>query len=869
MFQRIIGWFTAQKDTQDFNIDELLKKVKSYEKSIESYKKSINGNKEKISTLEGTVSKLTEEKHELELRNKAEVDMLTQQVLEEGDRHVQKQQKIKNAFYKLIDEHCKKYNIRSPFDNTPPKAPIIQSEFFSFSKAKQTRFLERLAKLKIVPNEEQEAMLFSENPATCVRAGAGSGKSTILAARVSLFRLVEGIPLSKITVTTFTRASRQDFIDKLINNLDKLSLGRVKIDQKAARNVVRTFHSIAYGMNKRFGDGRKVIIGDWTPVFETEGGEELDIEDFNVLTEKEKKKKYNRDKSIRAMSDIMITTYKDIYTNNPEFKYLIDILFNFSIKQAHFNPKKIPKKVSYNASRLVEDSISALLLNDWLESSHNRYASLLERYPPTDEYFEDDGDTHVFLHHHLYLPKQNVRVFLSPCLSSYQGKNDIPEYLGTRYSLSSWLLFRKLWVYFKASNNFIWVDSAASLQRLLEREDTYGVTIPPPLFAHSCVGEFFKTPEDKGFTPIYDQFKGLAEFIYSLGESICNLNLGEQTHKRHFNDVPRADMYFLRAAIIFNQALEECLVEENLITFEQIFHQFKDEEHKGLNSAAVDDLSWCEHLLIDEFQDISPNIIKFLNNIKRVYTKKAEVGSIMFVGDGSQSIYVWRGSSYQYIQTPDEYFPIPGKFSKLPLRSNYRSAKPVIDLAELPLRKIGAEGSIIPARGDLDEMESRLLITKPINKNGKDQIDYDALADHLEEEVNRVDATEDKPVYVLYRAHSQAKESGSKKWDTLFNDLLESGRIRDFTIHTSKGLEARSVFIIGDIAPGDWNPLKDALYSWCDVGVTYEEAQYHEACCMCYVAITRAENNVYWYLNNVSDKGLGIEYLSAWPSIVR
>ena len=71
-------------------------------------------------------------------------------------------------------------------------------------------------------------------------AGAGAGKSTTLVLRILLLTHYLGFELSSMTVVTFTRESRKDFINKLI---ELFALWGRALSFKEARDLVRTFHS--------------------------------------------------------------------------------------------------------------------------------------------------------------------------------------------------------------------------------------------------------------------------------------------------------------------------------------------------------------------------------------------------------------------------------------------------------------------------------------------------------------------------------------------------------------------------------------------------------------------------------------------------
>ncbi|OSN64875.1 hypothetical protein BV349_03458 [Pseudomonas syringae pv. actinidiae] len=92
----------------------------------------------------------------------------------------------------------------------------------------------------VQPSAAQWKMIFSDTPSTYVIAGAGAGKSTSLVVRILLLHHYLGFELNAMTVVTFTRESRKDFINKLI---DVMALWGHTLEQKQARDLVRTFHS--------------------------------------------------------------------------------------------------------------------------------------------------------------------------------------------------------------------------------------------------------------------------------------------------------------------------------------------------------------------------------------------------------------------------------------------------------------------------------------------------------------------------------------------------------------------------------------------------------------------------------------------------
>jgi len=80
----------------------------------------------------------------------------------------------------------------------------------------------------------------------------------------------------------------------------------------------------------------------------------------------------------------------------------------------------------------------------------------------------------------------------------------------------------------------------------------------------------------------------------------------------------------------------------------------------------------CNHLLIDEFQDINPaqyDLIKHLSSGNK--------SGIFAVGDDDQSIYSWRGGSPKYIRKFKEYFGNDATVK--PLSVSYRCPKNILE----------------------------------------------------------------------------------------------------------------------------------------------------------------------------------------------
>jgi hypothetical protein len=131
---------------------------------------------------------------------------------------------------------------------TEHRGPRIDDHLFDDWRLALTADLKKRIKADVAlklpshaqPSAAQWKMIFSDTPSTYVIAGAGAGKSTSLVLRILLLSHYLGFELSSMTVVTFTRESRKDFINKLIQIM---ALWGHSLSLKEGRDLVRTFHS--------------------------------------------------------------------------------------------------------------------------------------------------------------------------------------------------------------------------------------------------------------------------------------------------------------------------------------------------------------------------------------------------------------------------------------------------------------------------------------------------------------------------------------------------------------------------------------------------------------------------------------------------
>ena len=221
-----------------------------------------------------------------------------------------------------------------------------------------------------------------------------------------------------------------------------------------------------------------------------------------------------------------------------------------------------------------------------------------------------------------------------------------------------------------------------------------------------------------------------------------------------------------------------------------------------------------KYIIIDEYQDIS--MTKFIL-IKKIIDKNK--ACLLAVGDDFQSIYKFNGSDISLITNFKKYF----LFSKVyKLKNTYRNSKQIIKVSSKFIMK------------NTNQINKKIKSNKRV-LNAIEIIYYDDLNTSL----NRViDEDNINNLFILSR----------NNYD-LNNVIIDSDiNYKKMTIHKSKGLQSKYVFVINmcDAYNGFPNKIKDhSILNY--VGNIKEDYLYSEERRLFYVALTRCEEKVYLF----------------------
>ncbi|MGK3042904.1 DNA helicase IV [Klebsiella michiganensis] len=279
------------------------------------------------------------------------------------------------------------------------------------------------------------------------------------------------------------------------------------------------------------------------------------------------------------------------------------------------------------------------------------------------------------------------------------------------------------------------------------------------------------------------------------------------------------------------KAWKTALKDENAVDFSGLIHQAINILDKGRF------VSPWKHILVDEFQDISPQRASLLAALRRQNTQT----TLFAVGDDWQAIYRFSGAQLSLTTAFNHYF---GEGDCCALDTTYRFNSRIGEIAN----------------GFIQQNPHQL--TKPLNslvagdKKAVTLLAEDKLDDLLDKMSGYV--KREQRILLLARYHHlkpAALEKAATRWPHLQLDFM--------TIHASKGQQADYVIILGlqegdDAfpAPARESIMEQALLPQPEDFPDAEERR------LLYVAITRARLRV-WLLFNKEQPSPFVEMLEA------
>ncbi len=636
-----------------------------------------------------------------------------------------------------------------------------------------------------------------------------------------------------------------------------------------AKNIVRTFHSLAYEIHKRLADKSKSILFDYEsqkPKDDDPYGEDIENQ---MQPMNRQKPAYIDEPSIKL--EMMMEVYKKAYSSEDhDFREITNALFKESLKQ---ETMKDPIH-SYGWIGKFTDELSDFCLSDWTKKSPNLLSSIT-KYLVKDSREIVNG---ISLKYNIYLKSSNTKIFLSIKNTELQKRNVLfDDKIKTDNQSASHVEYYRRYALLKHGKaNCLIVYKLEELITLIAMEE-FELTKRPetlsiPDFTYICKGDKHQSNNNQikeGF--LVNQFEKIIDYSYAINKPLYSLSERQMTFfNKKTSKVSYGDGLFIHLARLFHIAWIEYLTDKRKVTFDEVFYKYGSAVNPDYQDFDYQSLGKLQHLMVDEFQDISPVISRFINQLKKQLNMQQTIkdGTIMSVGDDCQSIYGWRGSAPSFILNYKSCFDLFHDESEYSLENNYRCTKQVVDLGSKVIEKIPKsnrkEKKIFAMGQNAYAKDALVFLGKTIKKGAKEFVNFELATSKLEEEAKKKGVSEQNPIYLLctkkslYSMNSKAKQDKSKaNWCATIRRLKKDKLLKVFTVHSAKGLEAHTVFFLGDATKPSEHPIRATLCRFSDIRGNHYEAQKEEQLRLAYVAVTRAKNRLYWFAESLDpDKNL-------------
>jgi superfamily I DNA/RNA helicase len=635
------------------------------------------------------------------------------------------------------------------------------------------------------PTPDQWKLILTDNPNTYVIAGAGSGKSTTLIYRILIMNKFLNIPLSHITIFSFTRKSTVEFREKLKQAYSKFD---IELKDSDVKKVVRTFHSKIYQFAQNMGVNNLFEFLD----------EPEEDSDFNIGIKLGDKQK-----------ELLKEVYENIYKNNSNFKKIILELFRITITRPVNDDKKDYGEYAIKKNIEVDKEIT--------EKTH-KYFEYKLKYEELVKFQLNNISSYNF-YANLYYKELDIYIVFCPYVEAL-----VNDKLEDGRTIADRLTIKRRYLNAKSDKNLKIIYTQEDLNKLEELIRIYNDSLKNstvPIFDYKSEGEILSVP-------IFEAFYATGQFVENIGLEVKNL-----THEIIAkSNLSIQDKYFAKTFVMFWDAFEKKLENLKIKRFHNFFRYFSEDNLDNFQYAE-DILNSMHHILIDEFQDISPEIVKWIRGCLKYLKNNNIEASLLCVGDDWQSIYGWRGSNPDFLINYKKYFPSNPEPEEIKMTENFRCYQELIDNAEHVLK-------------DVKNKTNKHGISK-LNKNFKEPIlelisinidNKESEKDVAKNIINEKYKKNNEKLFVMARTNEKYRE--------IEKEHRKNALIDCFSYHRSKGLESINCLLIGDCFYNSKNPFKNLIYQLADLPQSYDKAQKDESMRLAYVALTRGIKKVIW-----------------------
>ena len=664
----------------------------------------------------------------------------------------------------------------------------------------------------IVLDEEQRKAIVADDSRALVIAGAGTGKTTTMAAKVKFLVDKKNINPQKILVMSYTKKATQ-------------ALEELIVDEFGIDAHVSTFHALGFdyvrnaNLNSKctvidYNDRERIFYNYFSNVFKNKSKLEQIHMLFIAEFEKSDKWMFSRD-FMEHYKDF--DTYEDYYKDYKEREIRNQPIFIIENKVSDYVKSNLNGELIKTIRGEVVKSAAECVIANYLFSNNIDYS-----YEKVYDQIMEDRKS--------YKPDFTIH---------YAGRTIYLEYFGLNDYKYNKIKKKKIEFHKRYNNEFIYLenlnieDIEVSLKKELNRLNIKGWKKD----VIEIYNQILDNNRLRGVFPLKNFFYNCVD---KIKESLNRDHMSDYI-KEYINDFLDTDdkQLFMNQwnviAEFYNYYNNELYHSSDVRIYDYpdlIYYGNKAIE-KNISSS----LPKFDYIIIDEYQDISASKYLLTKN-----TAKAGASKIFAVGDDWQSIYSFSGSKIEYIYNFKKIFP-DAKIYRI--NKTYRNSQELIDTSGEFIMKNSSQikKNLISEKHNrypiifkdytgtkLEDEDNALkeVINEIHKKNSKHNIlvlgRYNKNINNIYKDKDFIDDLDTRVVYKPYK--------------DLYIDAM--------TIHKSKGLTYDEVIIIG---MNNKFPMKERNDFWLiDLlknKVPEEGINYPEERRLLYVALTRTKNNVY------------------------
>lgn len=682
----------------------------------------------------------------------------------------------------------------------------------------------------IKPDDEQRRIILRDDDYSLINAGAGSGKSTTMAAKVKYLVDKLGIKPEEIIMLTFTKKSSED-LDEKVNDLLDLGI------------PVSTFHSLGMKFIKKFypypikvvgADEQKQIICSYI--------KEL-FKDKNKLKRLIELFKQYENKTYIAKGFIenfeKFDTFEDYFKDYKRRKYLIESSKHGGIHQYLIN-RLSQRNSLYTIRGEKVKSLGEVRIANFLYANSIDYSY--------EKIFEEKVNEDT-----TYVPDFTIE---------YQGKSIYIEYFGlsncyneknelNKAEIAKYNRTRKIKEKFQKSNksDFINLD-------YMTPDGDFITTLKKELSNRNI--DFVRRSDEEIFDRILDnnlnaEFYRFVDLVITFIDIFKNMLVDDENYmfNKRISQIKEEDFkYFCYFADKQKEA--ECrieaikylkeiceyyqayLVKNHMIDYSDMINLSYKQIIKEVKNK-YPELNY-KYVIVDEYQDITFQRFLFIKRLIEFFNAK-----LISVGDDWQSIYAFAGSRLELFNKFSELF-INSK-DDMYLSTTYRYGQELANVTSDFILKNEAQSK--------KKIKSIKRLEHPIEiveyEWYKEYERINDLVHKLYEENHNSNililARTNECLYRLSKSEFFAKGVN----DVLICKDLPEAKIEALTMHRSKGLTADQVIVFGlreRVFPSKGR-ASHWIFEYFNLDSINEQMPFAEERRLFYVALTRTRNKVY------------------------